>query len=697
MSTDRKFRIIGIDGEGYFNTDIGSHMYDVLTVGNTTITNKGFHLTIHKIMSLIREKAFEVDSKGEVPIFIGYFFNYDFTQFIRSLDEFELQKLYDRKSRTRSAPKSAKQPPYKKKPTFTLPVRVEVGNKFSPRRFQIDYLENKFIELKFPRPETISKAKGKNDASLIEWLTVRIQDVGTIYSASYINALKSFDIPMSDAEKALLYDGKANRAVSCSFTERMAMLDEIVQYNRVEIDLVFRLISQTANTLADIGINVDLTTGFSGVGALSGAYLKQRAQIQGSEIVPSWEVAELISPEVYDFVNDTFYGGWFETMQPGLHENMYEVDITSAYPHAMRSLPSLHNALSSKVHSVDQANAATRNGSYVFADITFVATQSYVGPLPFKTKLGNVLRPQYGRGKYYWAEVQAAMRAGLIRILDFHGGYIITPTSDKKPFAYMEDIFNERLAVGKKTVPGQMYKLIINSQYGKVAQTVGNPTYANPVHASIITATARIMLMDAIATHPKGLSALLATATDAIFFNSPHTGLDYTPNTLGAWEEEHYEQGFLLKPGIWSGGKKEDPYESWTTKTRGISHSALVEKLESHIIPKLHEFRDTKEWDSSYRFDTTNSFSMVSLGQAISWNKPYLVGEFMVGEHGIPEMIRDVSFELNPKRDKVRWNESAQGFVSDTAVVPSDYLFTGDIKDMPVSEKKVTLIGNVEL
>src|SRR5699024_1416894 len=157
-----------------------------------------------------------------------------------------------------------------------------------------------------------------------------------------------------------------------------------------------------------------------------------------------------------------------------------------------------------------------------------------------------------------------------------------------------------------------------------------------------------------------------------------------------------YEKGFLLKPGIWSGGKKDDPFNQWQTKTRGISHRALVDKMESHIMPKLEEFRHTQEWDSNYSFDTSNSFSMVSLGQAMSWNKPYLVGEFMTGNHGVPELVRDVSFELNPKRLNVRWNKAANGFVSDTAVVPSDYLLNGDISCMPVSQGKETLIGNVE-
>ena len=91
------------------------------------------------------------------------------------------------------------------------------------------------------------------------------------------------------------------------------------------------------------------------------------------------------------------------------------------------------------------------------------------------------------------------------------------PCSHGKPLAGLAELFQQRLRVGKSTPHGIGLKLTYNSAYGKFAQSIGTPVFANPVYASLITAGVRAMICDAIATHPNHTDDLLMIATDAVY------------------------------------------------------------------------------------------------------------------------------------------------------------------------------------
>jgi hypothetical protein len=663
----KRYAIFGVDGEGYFDTEAKSHSYDVFTSGGITLNGQGRHLQMFQIVDLIRTQTFDSLAKGLQPIFIGYFFNYDVTQMIRTLDNWQLEQLNDRDVRTRLGKPSKTAPEYKRPSSITHGVRVDDGDPFSPDRFKIDYLENKRFTIAFPRPESLAKARGMKEEKLIEWVTAKIQDVGTVFGGSFIRAMNDFHVPMTDDERAQLKAGKENRAINSTRAERRANVGEVIEYNRLEISLVYRLIATLYNTLTALGIDVDLANNLGGIGALASQFIKQKAK--EFEIIPSWEIASAITPEFYQVANDSYFGGWAETLSPGLHKHVEQADITSAYPDVMRNLPSLKGATSRYADSWEDAVEADLSGSIVYVDITYMGSSYYCGPLPHRTASNSVLRPTNGSGVYLLSEVLASVRAGLMDDIEFHRGYVITPTSDEKPLKYMEELFLERIRQGKKTSIGAMLKLILNSQYGKFAQSIGMPTYANPIYASMITAGARIKILDAIATHPDGIEALLAVATDAAFFRTPHPSLDLTPNTLGAWEKTTYRDTFLLKPGIWGGIEEESNDDMWSAKTRGIGYGAFVEKLQSHVLPTLRDFTAAKKWRDGVTFKTAQSFSMLTLGEAVARNQTEQVGEFLTGDHGTPEIVREVGFNLFPKRTNVRWDDKHESFTSSTAII----------------------------
>jgi hypothetical protein len=684
----KKYVVYGVDGEGYYDTENKTHQYDVFTSGSTTINGFSRHITFDQIIELMREQTFEALDDGLTPLFIGYFYNYDVSQQIRSLDDFELEMINERSRRSIKGKRSEQHAKYQRVSDIVKPLHVENGDPFSPDRYRIDYMEGKYLQLSFVNPKSIARARGLNDESKLQWATVKVQDVGTLFGGSFIKALESFKVPMSDDERAKLHAGKQNRAINCDPDERARHIDEIIEYNRLEIALVYRLIATLYNSLTAVGIEVDITRDLSGIGALAGHYIKQKAR--DFEIIPSYDIAESITPEFYKAANASYFGGWAETLAPGLHDSLRQYDITSAYPDTMRNLPSLRHALHYKADTLSDARAALAKGAIVYVDIDYYGTTDYCGPLPHRTEEDSVLRPRDGAGIYLLAEVEAAEKAGLIDEIDYNDGWVIEPTSDEKPLAYMEELFNERIRVGKSTPQGQLYKLLMNSQYGKFAQSVGNPTYANAVYASMITAGARIKILEAVASHPNGVNDLLAVATDAAFFRTEHPNLDMTPQTLGAWELTTYRKTFLLKPGIWGGIENESTDEQWSAKTRGIGYKAFVDKLYSDVLPTLHKFTAEKRWNKWAEFNTEESFSMITLGEAAARGDISKVGEFEVGVHGTPEVIRKVTFDLNPKRGNVRWDEATQAFTSDTAVVP--WTENGVARSHPYSK----LIGAVE-
>jgi hypothetical protein len=127
---------------------------------------------------------------------------------------------------------------------------------------------------------------------------------------------------------------------------------------------------------------------------------------------------------------------------------------------------------------------------------------------------GRVFRPRLTEGWYWLHELEAAKRAGLIRTIDWNAWRAYVPCDCPKPLRSLADLYQKRLEVGKDTPSGIALKLMYNSCYGKMAQSVGQPKYANAVYASLITAGCRCMILDAIASHPLRTEAVLMIATD---------------------------------------------------------------------------------------------------------------------------------------------------------------------------------------
>jgi hypothetical protein len=206
------------------------------------------------------------------------------------------------------------------------------------------------------------------------------------------------------------------------------------------------------------------------------------------------------------------------------------------------------------------------------------------------------------------------------------------PCDCPPPFRAIRDLYAVRLRAGKRSPLGKAAKLVYNSTYGKMAQSIGDPVFGNPVYASLITAGCRTMILRAIASHPERSAAVVMVATDGVYFRTPHPGLDIDPKRLGAWDAGTKRNLSLFKPGVYwddaarravkAGGRLD-------LKSRGVNARALAGEIQ-RIDRQWKRFNpnarlpepnaDMARWPA---IDLVAPFAMISPRQALrrgSWN-----------------------------------------------------------------------------
>jgi hypothetical protein len=276
--------------------------------------------------------------------------------------------------------------------------------------------------------------------------------------------------------------------------------------------------------------------------------------------------------------------------------------------------------------------------------------------VPHRNRHGSILRPTVSKGWYWRHEIEAARDAGLVKAVEYHEYIEFLPCNHPAPLAIVGDLYKRRNMVGKDTPQGKAIKLIINSIYGKFAQSTGAHPYNNWFYASYITSMCRTQILRAIATHPRKSEAVLMVATDGICFDAPHPSLPIS-KALGDWAQSKYTDLCLFKPGVyWHKGGKEALLE---IKSRGVPKTEFqngigtIEAIfEQALARKSHpagarvaswvdENLCTDEGDKAHpsyflgpngwpQFEVHLSFQMITCKQALArgkWDKAGMVRE----------------------------------------------------------------------
>lgn len=148
-------------------------------------------------------------------------------------------------------------------------------------------------------------------------------------------------------------------------------------------------------------------------------------------------------------------------------------------------------------------------------------------------------------------------------------------TCEHSPGQFVQKYFDARIEWGKDG-PGYIIKLFLNSLYGKSAQRIGRPPWANVIWAGLITSITRAKLL--LAARDLGEDNVISFQTDGLF--SLTDTLDSYPDgeaPLGEWEHELIDELFMIQSGVYvyrQGDKN-------VAKSRGFLAKYLTDTLDT--------------------------------------------------------------------------------------------------------------------
>jgi len=550
--------------------------------------------------------------------YVGFFLGYDFTMWLRSLTDERARRLLSAAGKASRARINSGQ--------NTTPFPVFVDN------WELDLLGMKRFKL---------RAAGAK-----HWMY--INDVGAFFQTSFLNAIDplKWSSPIVTQETYDIIEAGKNRRDTAAFD------NDMIRYNVAECVTLAQLMDRLNCGFVEAEIRLHRDQWY-GPGQAAQQWMSKVQTPTGNQIRDS--VPELAR----DAARASYYGGWFEIFRHGtIKGTTFEYDINSAYPYITSRLPCLLHG------EWTDGKGDPPDGRFILVHADVRGSDPVCGTMPHRTANGSrVLRPYRTRGWYWKHEIDAGIAAGIIDELSIDEWVRYTACDCPSPLRGVETLYDRRLEVGKATPQGIAYKLMYNSMYGKLAQSIGSPRFSNPIWASLITSGCRMMILNAIATHPQRTQALVMVATDGVYFSTPHPSLPLDAKRLGAWDVSVKQDLTVFMPGIyWDQDTRSAIAEqkSIKFKSRGVNARVLAPFLASidaaftTWIPIRNDENIIVNWPQC---DITLPFLIVSPNQALAWNR--------WGDCGM--VVRDVPRLLssNPRSkrsDAVTYENDGTGF-----------------------------------
>jgi hypothetical protein len=584
-SLEQKF-FVGADGEGCGTDALGRQNYMLFRIGNR-------ELYTGQPLSTIELLDFICDNPPGYLI-VGFAFNYDVTMILRDLPPAQQKRLFEPKQ-------------------YGEGKSVYVWYK----NFDIDFLPRNHFRVR--RVRRIRMPDGGEKREPVKGSARTIYETFGFFQCSFLKAINNFEIGTSD-ERERIARNKESRS---SFESMDA---EVRAYCAMECNFLAQLMEKLRQYCFAAGI---IPRTWNGAGKLA-------TSLHGThKTLESKTIKSLIPAGVLEMASAAYYGGRFEITRTGaINQKVYEYDIRSAYPDAMRSLPCLEHGT---WREGTGREVRAHNDVYV-SQVSFKCEPvdngyGQLGGIPIRSKEGNLFWPLRGSGVYWDCELRSAEKLGFK--IRHRKAWLYERHCTCQPFAWVRELFDYRRSIGSQG-PGYPIKLAINSLYGKLAQRIGNPKYANLIWAGLITALTRSKLNDAIAAAPKGDIVMLAT--DGIYSLSPiplHVG-----DELGDFESQIFDGLFIVQPGLyWSPSKRK-------RKSRGLSarffeQPGLTEQFES----------DFAYWQAQENSGLTPDFptiavkvhNFIGLKIAVARGKSETAGVWK-------DELRKISFDYRAKR-----------------------------------------------
>ena len=389
---------------------------------------------------------------------------------------------------------------------------------------------------------------------------VTVYDVVSFFQSSFVSACDSYL-----GDRFLHRDMiVANKQARGSFTT--ADNATVAEYNDAELDNLILLANELRERLNKVHLR---PRRWDSCGAIASALLTQHGikQIIKGANTP---------PEVQEASRFAYAGGRFELIKFGHSDNpVYEYEVNSAYPSALRDVPDLSKGYWEYVSGDPGAHPFA-----VYHIESHTVRQDIPAPLFRRDGNGSVCYPQHVMGWYWspeyniWTDyVRMGLSSGRVE-----GAWIFREATDNRPFSFIEPLYNKRRAL-KKAKDGAHVgiKLGLNSLYGKLAQQVGAEDLGDkgwrlpPFHclewAGYTTSHCRAAVLSAVIND---LDSVIAFETDAVFTTRP---LDVkVGSNLGDFDRLDFENMTYVQSGLYFADSAEGPI----AKTRGVDRGELT-------------------------------------------------------------------------------------------------------------------------
>lgn len=601
---DRPF--IGCDGEGCGKDAHGRQLYTLFRMGGRELFDDGRHLGTEKLLNFICDEP-------AGTILVGFAFGYDVTMILRDLSPGQQKRLFEPRN---------------------------FGEGHSPyvwfKNFDIEYLPRNYIKVK--RVIIERGTDGTERRIPVKGSQRTIYETFGFFQKPFIKVMAEFDVG-SEASRKTVAENKSRRSEFVNIT------DEERRYCALECEMLVELMEKLRSYCHAAGI---VPRTWNGAGKLANALHRLH------ETTTAVEAKAVVPKQVLDLANMAYYGGRFEITRTGKIEgNVYEYDLRSAYPDAMRRLPCLVHGTWEPVSGKELQSLSRGMDRRDGPDPLFVAVCTYkacgdqpdagrLGGLPLRSKEGHLYWPKQGGGVFWSCEISSAIKLGFE--VKYKSGWLYRKACDCKPFDWVEILYEYRKSIGS-VGPGYPIKLGINALYGLIAQRIGAGKFANMVWAGLITSLTRSKINDAIALNP---GRILMVATDAVYSLDPLGGLD-CGDRLGQWEAVELDGLFIVQPGLyWCPAKRKK-------KSRGLSGRFFEEAGRTESFEeawKYYQAQENSKQLTDFPAVPVPVPGFIGLKLAISRNKPMLAGTWV-------NETREISFDYRNKRQGHSWDGGA--------------------------------------
>jgi hypothetical protein len=616
---------VGCDGEGVGRG--ANHKYVLFRMGERELYNGGARLTTPELLQFILEHP-----RGDK--LAGFAFEYDITCILADVSE-------ERRAHMIATYQQKHAPGEKRKDGGKRWTWLDFSGY---GRFGVNWLSRNHLKVCRPSPDP--KNLNGSDRQTIR----TIEDSWGNFGESFLKSIKAWGV---GAEHwATIEAMKDARATFETITP------EIQRYNAIECELLAEMMTKFRAVCFDCGIRPKT---WNGAGKIAAFLHHLHGTLRAADL------AKLCPKSLIEMAHAGYYGGRFEITRAGLiDEPVYEHDVNSAYPDAMRSLPCLVHG--KWKHTGGEVLRDSPADAIFICPVRFEhppivvegkPRETFLCGLPFRAKKdGRLSWPQRGNGVYWSRETRSAERRGAV--CEYRAGWLYEKRCDCRPFDWVEKLYIQRKALpGERGLP---LKRGINSLYGKLAQRIGEPPFANPIWAGLITAHLRSALNDAIGMgNPRNV---IMMATDSLYTIVKPLKVK-AGGGLGEWSRETYPSLFIVQPGLyWAAGKIksrgvspvtikkfapdfEAVWSRWAANRADYdnAYEILRDRIATADDPVKAEMLAMRAWAAPlYPLVKIVFDAFIGLRLAAHWGKPELAGTWM-------EMERKISFDWSGKRD----------------------------------------------